>query len=160
MRILRFFLYPVLWLSLTVALFCVVLFVRLPNVDELRDVRYLQPLRMLTAEGELITQIGSIKRTPINFEEVPQSLINALLSAEDSRFFRHFGLDLRGLARAIIQLVTQSENQTGASTITMQVARNYYLTRERTIMRKLNEILLAIKMERTLNKEENFLSLH
>ncbi len=145
-----------MWLSLTIILFCIILFVRLPNVDELRDVRYLQPLRMLTAEGELITQIGSIKRTPINFEDVPQSLINALLSAEDSRFFRHFGLDLRGLARAVIQLVTQSKNQTGASTITMQVARNYYLTRERTIIRKLNEILLAIKMERTLNKEEIF----
>ena len=143
-------------MGLTLGLFVVVLFLRLPDVDELRDVRYQQPLRILTSEGELISQIGSIKRTPINFEDVPEPLISALLAAEDSRFFRHLGLDMRGLARAVLQLVTRSDTQTGASTITMQVARNYYLTRERTILRKLNEILMALKMERVLTKEEIF----
>lgn len=156
MRLLRYLYYLILWLGLTLVLFVTVLFVRLPSVDELRDVRYQQPLRILTSEGELISQIGTIKRTPIHYADVPEPLINALLAAEDSRFFQHLGLDPRGLARAILQLVTRSDTQTGASTITMQVARNYYLTRERTILRKLNEILMALKMERVLTKEEIF----
>lgn len=143
-----------LWGCLSVALFVSVLYLRLPDINELRNIRYQQPLRILTADGALISQIGQIKRDPIPYEDIPPHLINALLSAEDSRFFQHIGLDFRSLARAVLQLLTDSPNQTGASTITMQVARNYYLTRERTIMRKLNEILLAIKMERIINKEE------
>lgn len=146
--------YSFLWGGLSVALFVSVLYLRLPDINELRNIRYQQPLRILTADGALISQIGQIKRTPVPYEETPSHLINALLSAEDSRFFRHIGLDFRGLARAIFQLVTDSPTQTGGSTITMQVARNYYLTRDRTLMRKLNEILLAIKMERIINKEE------
>ncbi|MCH9665028.1 MAG: transglycosylase domain-containing protein, partial [Gammaproteobacteria bacterium] len=146
--------YSFLWGGLSVALFVSVLYLRLPDINELRNIRYQQPLRILTADGALISQIGQIKRTPVPYEETPAHLINALLSAEDSRFFQHIGLDFRGLARAIFQLVTDSPTQTGGSTITMQVARNYYLTRDRTLMRKLNEILLAIKMERIINKEE------
>ena len=136
------------------ALFVSFLYLRLPDINELRNVKYQQPLRIHTADGALISQIGQIKRTPIDYQDTPQYLINALLSAEDARFFQHIGLDFRGLARAVIQLVTNSPTQTGGSTITMQVARNYYLTRERTILRKLNEILLAIKMERFIDKEE------
>lgn len=143
-----------LWGCLSVALFVSVLYLRLPDINELRNVRYQQPLRILTADGAVISEIGQIKRSPLPYEDIPEDLINALLSAEDSRFFNHIGLDFRSLARAVLQLVTDSPNQTGASTITMQVARNYYLTRDRTLMRKLNEILLAIKMERIINKEE------
>lgn len=152
--ILRVFFYTFLWGCLSVALFVSFLYLRLPDINELRDIKYQQPLRVLTADGALISQIGQIKRTPVAYEDIPPNLINALLSAEDARFFQHIGLDFQGLARAVLQLITDSPNQTGGSTITMQVARNYYLTRERTIMRKLNEILLAIKIERFINKEE------
>lgn len=154
MKLYKLFFYLILWGGLSVALFISVLYLRLPDINELSEVRYQQPLRIYTLDEALISQIGNIKRTPISYEETPSDLINALLSAEDSRFFQHIGLDPRGLARAVFQLITRSPNQTGGSTITMQVARNYYLTRERTIMRKLNEILLAIKMERFLSKKE------
>ncbi|MBE8182006.1 MAG: PBP1A family penicillin-binding protein [Candidatus Portiera sp.] len=150
----RVLFYGFLWGCLSIALFISVLYLRLPDINELRNVRYQQPLKILTADGALISQIGQIKRDPLIYEDIPSHLINALLSAEDSRFFQHIGLDFRSLARAVYQLVTASQTQTGGSTITMQVARNYYLTRDRTIMRKLNEILLAIKMERIINKEE------
>ena len=150
----RFCLSAFLWGCLGASLLITFMYLRLPDINELRDVRYQQPLRIYTSDGALITQIGVIQRTPIAYDDIPEHLINALLSAEDARFFSHIGLDFRSLARAVLQLVTASPNQTGASTITMQVARNYYLTRERTIIRKLNEIFLAVKMERAINKEE------
>ena len=154
MKIFRFFFYFCLWVGLTLLFFVAVLFVRLPEIDELLDVSYRQPLHILTSEGDLIARIGTIKRNPISYEDIPQQLIHALLSAEDARFFQHIGVDYRGLARAVIQMLTRSETQTGGSTITMQVARNYYLTRERTILRKLNEILLALKIENILDKQD------
>lgn len=154
MKILRFLFYFGLWVGLTLTFFLAILFIRLPDVDELRDVRYQQPLQILTADGDLIARIGTIKRIPIAYEDIPPQLSQALISAEDARFFRHIGLDYRGLARAVLQMITHSDVQTGGSTITMQVARNYYLTRERTIIRKLNEILLALKIENRLSKEE------
>ena len=154
MKIFRYFFYLGLWIGLTILFFTLVLFVRLPEIEELRDVSYRQPLQILTSEGNLIARIGSIKRDPIAFEDIPQPLIYALISAEDARFFQHIGLDYRGLARATLQFITRSDVQTGGSTITMQVARNYYLTRERTILRKMNEILLALKIEQMLTKEE------
>ena len=154
MKTLRSLFYFCLWAGLTLTLFLVILFLRQPNIEELRDVRYQQPLQILTSEGKLIAQIGLIKRIPISFEDIPPRLRQALISAEDARFFEHRGLDYRGLARAALQMISFSDVQTGGSTITMQVARNYYLTRDRTIIRKLNEILLALKIERRLNKEE------
>ena len=154
MKIYKLFFYFALWGGLSIALFVSVLYLRLPNINELRNIKYQEPLRIFTVDGALISQIGNVKRTPVAYEETPTDLINALISAEDSRFFQHIGLDPRGLARAVFQLITRSSTQTGGSTITMQVARNYYLTRDRTIMRKLNEILLAIKMERALSKQD------
>lgn len=154
MMFFRYFFYFCLWVGLTSLFFILVLFVRLPDIAELRDVSYQQPLQILTSEGELISRIGSIKRNPIIFEDIPQPLIYALISAEDARFFQHMGIDYRGLTRAILQLIARSDTQTGGSTITMQVARNYYLSRERTIMRKMNEILLALKIEHMLTKKD------
>ena len=140
--------------AIALAVFLVVLYGKQPPVSELRDVRLSQPLQILSQDGQLIAQIGTIKRQPIEYQQIPQHLVYALLAAEDSRFFEHFGIDILGLARAVKELLLFSERQSGGSTITMQVARNYYLTREQTIWRKLNEILLALKIERALSKEE------
>ena len=140
--------------SIAVLAFLLVLYSQQPPVAELREVRLSQPLQILSSDGKLISQIGTIKRQPIDYQEIPSHLIYALLAAEDSRFFDHFGVDILGLARAVKELLLFEQRQSGGSTITMQVARNYYLTRKQTLWRKLNEILLALKIERALSKEE------
>ncbi|GAB5413991.1 MAG: penicillin-binding protein 1A [Congregibacter sp.] len=128
----------------------------LPNVETLRDVRLQTPMRVYTSDGLLIGQFGEQKRNPLSYDQIPQSFINALLAAEDDGFFRHRGIDLGGLLRAVSELVLTGEKGSGGSTLTMQVARNYFLSLERTFMRKFNEILLAIEIERRLSKEEIF----
>ena len=134
--------------------FLIVLYTQQPPVAELREVKLSQPLQILSDDGHLISQIGTIKRKPIEYRDIPSHLVYALLAAEDSRFFEHFGVDMLGLARAVKELLLFEQRQSGGSTITMQVARNYYLTRKQTLWRKLNEILLALKIERALSKEE------
>lgn len=128
----------------------------LPDVETLRDVQLQTPMRVYTRDGDLIGQFGEQKRNPLRFEEVPPQFINALLAAEDDGFFRHNGIDVKGLLRAVSELVLTGEKGSGGSTLTMQVARNYFLSLERTFMRKFNEILLAIEIERRLSKEEIF----
>src|SRR5210317_1099210 len=128
----------------------------LPDVETLRDVKLQTPMRVYTSDGELIGQFGEQKRSPLQFDEIPQEFINSLLAAEDDNFFRHRGIDLMGLMRAVSELVLTGEKGSGGSTLTMQVARNYFLSLERTFMRKFNEILLAIEIERALTKEEIF----
>ncbi len=128
----------------------------LPDVETLRDVRLQTPMRVYTREGDLIGQFGEQKRTPLPFDEIPQQFVDALLAAEDDNFFRHSGIDMLGLARAVSELVLTGEKGSGGSTLTMQVARNYFLSLERTFMRKFNEILLAIEIERALDKREIF----
>ncbi|MEM6579788.1 MAG: penicillin-binding protein 1A [Pseudomonadota bacterium] len=113
-------------------------------------------MRVYTRDGELIGQFGEQKRNPLTFDEIPQPFIDALLAAEDSSFFSHSGVDLGGLMRAVSELVLTGEKGSGGSTLTMQVARNYFLTLERTFVRKFNEILLAIEIERRLSKKEIF----
>lgn len=126
----------------------------LPDVETLRDVRLQTPMRVYTRDGELIGQFGEQKRNPLTFDEIPQQFTNALLAAEDDGFFRHGGIDFTGLMRAVSELLLTGEKVSGGSTLTMQVARNYFLSLERTFMRKFNEILLAIEIERRLSKEE------
>lgn len=126
----------------------------LPDVEQLRDVKLQTPLKVLSIDGKLIAEFGEKKRTPIAFDEIPQPFIHALQAAEDSRFFDHPGIDIKGLIRAAYQLVSTGKIQSGGSTITMQVAKNYFLTRERTFERKFNEILLALKIEQSLSKRE------
>ena len=128
----------------------------LPDPASLKDVQLQTPMRVLSRDGALIAQFGEQKRTPLSFDEIPKPFIHALLSAEDDNFFNHNGIDLMGLARAVSELVVTGQKGSGGSTLTMQVARNYFLTLDRTFMRKLNEIVLAIEIERALSKQEIF----
>jgi penicillin-binding protein 1A len=127
---------------------------RLPDIDTLKDVQLQVPLRVYAKSGELIEEFGEMKRSPLNYEKFPQHLINAVLAAEDDRFFEHSGVDYQGLLRAVAHLVRTGQKGQGGSTITMQVARNFFLSREKTYLRKLNEILLAFKIEDFLTKKE------
>ena len=127
---------------------------RLPNVDTLREVKFSIPLRIFTKDGKLISEFGEEKRNPVKYAEIPKHMINAIISAEDDNFFHHSGVDFPGLIRATLNMLVTGQAQQGGSTITMQVARNFFLTRDRTITRKLNEIFLAFKIERELKKED------
>ncbi len=127
---------------------------RLPGIETLRDVQLQVPLRVYAKSGELIAEFGEMKRTPLKYEEFPKHLINAVLAAEDDRFFEHPGVDYQGILRAVVHLIRTGKKGQGGSTITMQVARNFFLSREKTYLRKLNEIFLAFKIEGFLSKEE------
>ena len=127
---------------------------KLPSADTLRDVRLQVPLRVFTRDDKLIAEFGEKRRTPLRLDEVPERLIQAFLAGEDDRYFEHPGVDWQGLTRAVVYLIRTGEKGPGGSTITMQVARNFFLTREKTYIRKLNEILLALKIEREFTKEE------
>lgn len=127
----------------------------LPDVRQLQDFELHTPLRVFTRDGKLIGEFGEERRMAVSFDEIPEDFIQALLAAEDAAFFEHRGVDPRGLARAAVELVSSGGDiQSGGSTITMQVARNYLLTLDRTFTRKIREILLALQMERILTKEE------
>lgn len=127
---------------------------QLPDVETLREVRFQTPLRVYSADDKLIAEFGEKRRTPISYEQIPEDFVHALQAAEDSRFFEHFGIDIKGLTRAALQLASTGHIQSGGSTITMQVAKNFFLTRERTFSRKFMEILLALRIEQALSKEE------
>lgn len=127
---------------------------QLPKVDKLREVQFQTPLRIFSQDDKLIAEFGEKRRTPIAYEDIPKQFTHALLSAEDSRFFSHPGIDIKGLSRAAFQLATTGHIQSGGSTITMQVAKNFFLTREKTFTRKFMEILLALQIEQELSKEE------
>jgi len=126
----------------------------LPRIDVLRDVRLQVPLRVYSADGLLIAEYGEKRREPLAIEDAPELLKNAFIAAEDDRFYEHPGVDYQGLLRAGINLLLTGEKGQGGSTITMQVARNFFLTREKTYLRKVNEILLAVKIERELSKDK------
>lgn len=126
----------------------------LPSVEMLKDMRLQVPLRVYASDGKLIAEFGEARRTPITLNQVPQDLINAILSTEDRRFYDHAGVDLRGLIRAAFHVLTNVSVTQGGSTITMQVARNYFLTRKKTFVRKFSEILLALKIEKEFTKNE------
>ncbi|HBP4582658.1 TPA: penicillin-binding protein 1A [Pseudomonas aeruginosa] len=126
----------------------------LPSVEALRNVQLQIPLKVYSEDGKLISEFGEMRRTPIRFADIPQDFIHALLSAEDDNFANHYGVDVKSLMRAAAQLLKSGHIQTGGSTITMQVAKNYFLTNERSFSRKINEILLALQIERQLTKDE------
>ncbi len=127
---------------------------QLPNVDSLKTVRLQVPLQIFSKEGLLIQEYGEKKRIPVTYDQIPQTLIHALIATEDQRFFEHPGVDVMGLGRAAIRMVKTGTKSQGGSTITMQVARNFFLTRKKTFLRKFNEIMLAIKIDRELSKEK------
>lgn len=126
----------------------------LPSVQVLREAKLQIPLRLYTRDGKLIGSFGEKRRQQLRFDEIPAQFTQALLAAEDAGFEGHYGVDIKGLARAVYELTIYGEKRSGGSTITMQVARNYLLTRERSFARKFREILLALKMETDLDKEE------
>ena len=126
----------------------------LPDVSVLKDYQLQIPLRIFSADNELIAEFGDKHRNPVPYEKIPKNLINAVLATEDQRFFEHSGVDMLGLGRATIQLLLTGTKSQGGSTITMQVARNFFLTRKKTYSRKLKEILLAVKIDKELSKEK------
>jgi len=127
---------------------------KLPDIDALKDVKLQVPLRVYSREGDLMAEFGEMKRSPLSYDEFPDLLIKAILSAEDDRFFEHPGVDYQGILRAAYHLIRTGEKGQGGSTITMQVARNFFLSREKTFLRKFNEIFLALKIEEELSKED------
>ncbi len=125
----------------------------LPNIDSLKDMQWQTPMQIFSADKKLINQFGEKKRIPLTLNEFPQQLIDAILASEDDRFYLHFGVDPIGMGRAVIGKL-MGKNKGGASTITMQVARNFFLSREVTYTRKIREIFLSFHIESLLTKDE------
>lgn len=126
----------------------------LPDANTIRNIELKVPLRVYSADNLLISEFGDERRKPIEIEDTPQILIDAILASEDDAFYSHHGIDIRGLLRAAISNFQTGDSGQGASTITMQVARNFFLTPEKTYVRKIREILLALKLEQILSKDE------
>ena len=126
----------------------------LPSIQEIKTASLEMPLQIYSSDDKLIGQYGNRLSLPVTFEEIPKGLTNAFLAAEDSSFFQHSGISIKGLGRAVTEVVTDDDSQTGGSTITMQVAKNYFLSSERTLNRKLTELFLARKIEDELSKNE------
>ncbi len=127
---------------------------KLPNADVFKEINLQVPLRIFSVENKLIAEFGEKRRVPMEYNEIPLRLIQAVLASEDERFFEHCGVDYNSLLRAVYSLVTTGTKMQGGSTITMQVARNFFLNREKTYLRKLHEIILALEIEHKLNKVE------
>jgi len=157
-RISRFLLYTILLGSLVVSVLLVVLYIniesKLPSIEVLKEVKLQEPLRIFSSDRKLLAEYGDKRRTPVTIEQVPQLLVQAFLAAEDDRFFEHSGVDFPGLLRAVVELIMTGEKRSGGSTITMQVARNFFLSTEKTYLRKLTEILLSFRIEHSLSKDE------
>ena len=128
---------------------------RLPSVAELKNYPMQVPLRVLSADGKLIASFGETRRIPVDIEKVPDRLKHAVLSAEDADFYHHPGVDWHGIARAGWHvLVTGGDKGPGGSTITQQVARNFFLSPEKLYSRKLTEIFIALRIEHELTKDQ------
>ncbi len=127
---------------------------RVPSIDALADYHPKVPLRIYTADGVLIGEFGEERRAVVRIDEVPEVLKAAILAAEDERFYQHQGVDYVGVIRAAYSNLLAGGKRQGASTITMQVARNFFLSSEKTLTRKLYEVLLAYKIESTLTKDQ------
>ncbi|HEX4856435.1 MAG TPA: transglycosylase domain-containing protein, partial [Limnobacter sp.] len=140
--------------TLLIGVALALIFPKLPDLSTLTDYRPKVPLRVLTSDGVLIGEFGEERRRPVDISEVPLIMQQAILAAEDDRFYQHGGIDFMGVARALITNLTSGGRTQGASTITMQVARNFFLTRDKTWTRKLYEVLLAYKIEDNLTKDE------
>ncbi len=126
----------------------------LPSQQEIEDIELQRPLRVLARDDSLIATFGEKRRIPLQYREIPTPMIQAILAAEDEHYFEHPGIDPAGIARAAIDYLISGEKRQGGSTITMQMARNFFLTREKSWERKIKELLLALRIEQTLNKEE------
>ena len=130
---------------------------KLPDVETLRNVELQEPMYVYSRDGKLMALFGETRRYPVNIEDVPQRLKQAFLAAEDARFYKHHGLDYKGIARAVWLLATTDDRRVpGGSTITQQVARQFFLSQEYSYKRKLAEMLLAMRIENELSKDEIF----
>lgn len=127
---------------------------QLPNVESLKTVRFQVPLQIFTQDGFLIQEYGEKRRIPLAYKDIPAILVHAVLATEDQRFFEHPGVDIFGLGRAAVNMLQTGRKSQGGSTITMQVARNFFLNRKKTFLRKFNEIMLAVKIDKELSKEK------
>jgi len=147
---LALFLIPAIMLGLA----AILAYPTLPSLEALTDYRPKIPLRVYSAEGTLLGEFGEERRALIQISEVPEVMKQAILAAEDDRFYEHGGVDYIGVIRAAFSNFTSGTAKQGASTITMQVARNFFLTKEKTLTRKFNEVLLTFKIEHSLSKDE------
>ncbi|MDR0735518.1 MAG: transglycosylase domain-containing protein, partial [Zoogloeaceae bacterium] len=162
-RVVRIILYPVgfvLGLALmgvAIAVIVVVIsYPTLPDLDALTNYQPRIPLRIYSNDGHLIGEFGEERRAPVKFQDVPDTLKQALLAAEDDEFYQHYGIDPKGVLRAIYVNLMNKGRRQGASTITQQVARNFFLTPEKTLKRKFYEMLLTLKIEQNLSKDQIF----
>ena len=127
---------------------------QMPNLEDNADFELQVPFRVYTQDGKLIGEYGKERRIPLKYEDTPQLLTKAILAAEDDGFFEHPGIDIKGIIRALLANIQSGQSGQGASTITMQVARNFFLSSEKTYSRKLNELFLALQLERKYSKEQ------
>lgn len=146
--------FPICGVLLTLAGLYLYLAPQLPDVETLKAVKFETPLQVLSQDGRLVAEFGEKHTTPLTYEQIPPLFIKSILAAEDDRFFEHEGINAKGLARAFVDILRTGSIQSGGSTITMQVAKNYFLSQERTFSRKFTEILLAKRIEDTLTKQE------
>jgi penicillin-binding protein 1A len=137
-----------------VAFAAVIVYPTLPSLEVLTDYQPKIPLRVYSSEGSLLGEFGEERRAFVAIANVPKPMLSAILAAEDERFYHHRGVDYIGVARAALSNFASGGVRQGASTITMQVARNFFLSKERTLSRKFNEMLLAFKIEASLTKDE------
>jgi len=140
--------------ALLIAFAAAIIYPSLPSLDALTDYQPKIPLRVYSADGKLIAEFGEERRALVQMADVPRPLTQAILAAEDERFYQHSGVDYVGVARAALSNFISGGVRQGASTITMQVARNFFLSKERTLARKFNEVLLAFKIESNLRKDQ------
>lgn len=151
-----------LWAFLSLLTFLFILFgsvylyleSQLPSVEALKTIQLETPLRIYSADDKLMGEYGQKRRMPVAYDQIPQQLVEAILATEDRRFFQHSGVDIIGLTRASVELIRTGTKSQGGSTITMQVARNFLLNNKKTFLRKINEIMLAMKIDRELDKEK------
>ncbi|AWX13074.1 penicillin-binding protein [Mergibacter septicus] len=127
---------------------------KLPDVSSLTNIELQQPMQIFTADGKLIGEVGEQRRIPVTLDQVPQPLIDAVIATEDNRFYEHYGIDPIGIMRALKVAIINGGVSQGASTITQQVARNFFLSSQKTLIRKIKEAVLAIEIERTLSKQQ------
>lgn len=126
----------------------------LPDVATLKDVQLQTPMQVYSRDGKLIAQFGEKRRIPLKLEEMPPHLLEAVIATEDSRFYSHYGFDPIGITRAAFAVLASGSAKQGASTITQQLARNFFLSNEKKIMRKVKEIFIAVHIEQLLTKQE------
>ncbi|PID33808.1 MAG: penicillin-binding protein 1A [Thiotrichales bacterium] len=156
--LLRYVISPIIFVSILGIIATTLIYLyyssQTPSVSELKNTQLNLPLRVYSSDDQLIAEFGEHRRRPVKYDQIPDNLKKAFISIEDSRFYQHKGVDFKGIARALLSAVKNGKVSQGASTITMQVARNFYLTNEKTLDRKLREALLALKIEDELSKKE------